>query len=245
MKKIIIILLVVFSFSSCQCLQLNTFAITKSAIKHKRVMVKGDRETIYIPMSHLGKQAYYDEIKAFVTEKREQGYKIYYEAILTDTVTLRKGQLDTLLLKRRKLLGYHFFVDYSDKSNKSLPKCYKKYIGQTLKNTGVSQQTDVNADLQFEEIIALYEAKYGEIPLEECDYTTPLNKPYKCDPIIGTSRSSSKFRFTNEFRDAHLEQLLINSEDKKIVLLYGSFHWLQAIYPTLHKEGFELIEGKI
>lgn len=244
MKKFISIILLAFSISSCQCLLLKTFAITKSALKHKRVLVKGDREVIYIPMAHLGKQAYYDEVKAFVTEKRNQGYKIYYETVLTDTVALRKGQLDTLRLKRRKLLGFHL-SNYSDKNNKSMPKCYKKYVGQTLDNTGVSQRTDTNADLRFEEIIARYEAKYGEIPLDECDYNTPLNAPYQCDPIPNVRRSNSRYRFSHEFRDEHLEKLLIHSEDKKILLLYGESHWLQEIWPTLRNEGFELVEGKI
>lgn len=244
MKKFILIILLAFSISSCQCLLLKTFGVTKSALKHKRVMVKGDREIIYIPMAHLGKQTYYDEVKAFVTEKRKQGYKIYYEAVLTDTVALRKGQLDTLRLKRRKLLGFHL-SNYSDENNKSMPKCYKKYIGQTLDNTGVSQRTDTNADLRFEEIIARYEATYGEIPLDECDYSTPLNAPYQCNPILGKRRSNSRYGFTQEFRNEHLEKLLIHSKDKKILLLYGESHWLQAIWPALRDEGFQLIEGKI
>ncbi|CEN35077.1 hypothetical protein [Capnocytophaga cynodegmi] len=244
MKKFILIIFLAFSISSCQCLLLKTFAVTKSALKHKRVMVKGDREIIYIPMAHLGKQAYYDEVKAFVTEKRKQGYKIYYEAVLTDTVALRKGQLDTLRLKRRKLLGFHL-SNYSDENNKSMPKCYKKYVGQTLDNTGVSQRTDTNADLRFEEIIARYEATYGEIPLDECDYSTPLNAPYQCNPILGKRRSNSRYGFTQEFRNKHLKQLLVNSEDKKILLLYGESHWLQAIWPALRDEGFQLVEGKI
>ncbi|MFK8297104.1 hypothetical protein ACI76O_01780 [Capnocytophaga cynodegmi] len=244
MKKFILIIFLAFSISSCQCLLLKTFGVTKSALKHKRVMVKGDREIIYIPMVHLGKQTYYDEVKAFVTEKRKQGYKIYYEAVLTDTVALRKGQLDTLRLKRRKLLGFHL-SNYSDENNKSMPKCYKKYVGQTLDNTGVSQRTDTNADLRFEEIIARYEAKYGEIPLDECDYSTPLNAHYQCNPIPNVHRSNSKYRFTQEFRNEHLEKLLIDSKDKKILLLYGESHWLQAIWPALRDEGFQLVEGKI
>ncbi|GIJ93690.1 hypothetical protein CAPN002_09080 [Capnocytophaga stomatis] len=112
-------------------------------------MIKGDREVIYIPMAHLGKQAYYDEVKTFVTEKRNQGYKIYYEAVLVDTSAVKKGQLDILSLKTRKLIGYHLSFNYADKDNKSLPKCYKKYVGQTLENTGVLQEIDVNADLRL------------------------------------------------------------------------------------------------
>ncbi|WP_157909204.1 hypothetical protein [Capnocytophaga stomatis] len=245
MKKIILIILLAISISSCQCLLLKTFAITKSALKQKRVMIKGDREVIYIPIAHLGKQAYYDEVKTFVTEKRNQGYKIYYEAVLVDTSAVKKGQLDILSLKTRKLIGYHLSFNYADKDNKSLPKCYKKYVGQTLENTGVLQEIDVNADLRLEEVIARYEAKYGEIPLDECDYNTPLNAPYKCNAIPDKHRSNSDYSFTREFRDEHLKQLLINSEDKKILLLYGKAHWLQAIWPALRDEGFELVEGKI
>ena len=135
-------------------------------------------------------------------------------------------------------MGVYIFQDYTEKENKSIPKYLKKYIGQSNKNTGIDTLRDVCADMTYKDMIAKIETERGKIELEPCDFETPLNAPYKC-----TQRKDLGFTFIRTLRDDYLKQLLLNSSDKKIVVLYGQAHtW--AVYPALEREGFCLVQGK-
>ncbi|WP_147362914.1 hypothetical protein [Capnocytophaga canis] len=243
--RFLLILGLSFLLSSCQCTLIKLFNVQRSALKHKKVFVRGDQSFIYIPMNHLGRQQYYDEVKAYLEIKRSEGYTIYYEGMYLSRDTINQQRKDTLLLKRRKLMGFHLTPSYSDKNNHSLPKCYKKYVGQTMENTGIIYGIDVNIDMTTEEVIEAYEAKYGEIPLNECDFTTPLNTPYKCEQIKGVHPTNLLYRYSHTFRDEHLENFIKTVKDKKVILIFGRAHWHHGIRSTLIDENFEMIEGKI
>lgn len=244
-KRFLLILGLSFLLSSCQCTLVRLLFVKKSAVKHKRVLVKGDQEFIFIPMVHLGKQQYYDEVKEYITKKRSEGYKIYYEGVGISRDSISDEKKDTLERKQRKILGFHLTV-YNDKDNQSLPRCVKKYVGQTLTNTGIIPEIDTNADLSTEELIERFETKYGKILLNECDFTTPLKAPYECNKEMSRREFSNiNFTYTHLLRDSHLAELLKTTKDKKVVIVFGKKHWIMGGYPTLRDEGFELIEGKI
>lgn len=238
MKKIFL-LFFAFILTSCTCTMYRVFNNQKSIFKYKKVLVKDNREIIYLANAHLGSEKYFEEIKDYINQKRKEGYVIYYEGITREDIENENLQ-DTLNLKFRKLLGYSLKGSYADEDNKSLPKCFKKYVGQTMTNTGINNATDINVDLSLNKLLDLYEAKYGKINLDECDFNTPLNEKYKCGHL------NAEYTISHKFRDEYLIEKLLNSKDDKIVLLYGRAHWLQAIYPTLvHKNGYKLVEGKI
>ena len=238
-KRIILFLSVIFVLlSSISCTRVAV-ALTnkKDPFKKKTVWVKGDKEIIYIPMIHVAKVGYYEKVKDFLSQKRNEGYVVYYEGLENGGKT--PEERDTLILKVRKILGFNICGGYSDKKNQSTPQYLKKYVGQNHTNTGIDPKRDVRADLTFKEIIAKIEAESGKIELEPCDFETPLNAPYECTNY----RRQYDYSFKRSFRDKYLNQLLLNSTDKKIVVLYGQSHtW--AVYPTLDKEGFRLVEGK-
>lgn len=238
MKKIIL-LFFAFTLTSCACTMFRVFNYQKSISKYKKVLVKDNREIIYLANAHLGSEKYFEEIKDFINQKRKEGYIIYYEGLTREDIENQPLQ-DTLNMKFRKLLGYNLKGGYADEENKSLPKCFKKYVGQTKTNTGINEVTDINVDLSLNRLLDLYEAKYGKIKLDEYDFSTPLNETYKCDHL------NAEYVISHEFRDEYLTDKLLNSKDEKIVLLYGKAHWLLAIYPVLvHKNGYKLVEGKI
>lgn len=237
MKKIIPILLLSLLITSCGR-TMFLFYEKKDPHKKRTTWAKDDREIIHIPMIHLVKQEYYDKVKNFVEEKRKQGYSIYYEGISNGTTN--KEELDTLKLKLRKIFGFHL-SSYSDKTNESLPRFFKKYVGQTKQNTGIDSLTDINADMSMKQLIEKLETERikGKLILDDCDFNTPLKAKYKCENY----RKYYNYAISRAFRDDYLSDLLINSPHKKIVLLYGMNHrW--SLYPALHKAGFRLKEGK-
>src|SRR5690554_4322441 len=238
MKKIIL-LFFAFTLTSCTCTMFRVFNYQKSISKYKKVLVKDNREIIYLANAHLGSKKYFEEIEDFINQKRKEGYVIYYEGLTRENIENQALQ-DTLNLKFRKLLGYSLKGGYANEDNKSLPKCFKKYVGQTKTNTGINETTDINVDLSLNKLLDLYEEKYGNIKLDECDFTTPLDQKYNCGHL------NAEFKVSHEFRDEYLIDKLLNSDDNKIVLIYGKAHWLLAIYPELvHKNGYKLIYGKI
>ena len=239
MKKYLFILSVMaLLLSSCAKGIIKLYNI-KSPVEKKAVWQKNDRTIIFLPMVHLSKQAYYDEVKEFVTQKRKEGYVIYYEGIGIDT-TLTQAQKDTIRLKFRKMLRFDFFNEGKYKNNPTLPfTAPKKYVAQTLENTGIDPKIDVKADLTDKQVIDQIEAKRGKIVLDSCDFATPLDQRYKC------KRCKSHTSFSiRSVRDDYVNSLLSNTSDKKIVLVYGAKHRTFIDVNVAHKMHFELVEGK-
>lgn len=238
MKKTVLFLSAAFVLlSAVSCTRVVVALYNKKdSLKKKTVWVKGDKEIVFIPMIHVAKAGYYEQVKDFLSQKRNEGYVVYYEGLENGGETPQ--QRDTLTLKERKILGFYLSKTYTDKENESLPNYLKKYVGQNGENTGIDTLRDIRADLTSKEIIAKIERIVGKIELEPCDFETPLNAPYKC-----TQRKDLGFTFIRTLRDDYLKQLLLNSPDKKIVVLYGQAHtW--AVYPALEREGFCLVQGK-
>ena len=164
---------------------------------------------------------------------------VYYEGVEIGAST-PEGK-DTLTLKMRKIIGSHICGGYTNKKNKSTPQYLKKYVGQNMTNTGIDTLRDVRADMTVKELIAKIEAERGKkIALEPCDFETPLNAPYKCTNY----KKRYYYDFTRTYRDKYLSNLLLNTSDKKIVVVYGGAHILWAMYPILDNKGFRLVGGK-
>ena len=239
MKKTVLFLSVAFVLlSAVSCTRVVVALYNKKdSLKKKTVWVKGDKEIVFIPMIHVAKAGYYEQVKDFLSQKRNEGYVVYYEGLENGGETPQ--QRDTLTLKERKILGFYLSKTYTDKENESLPNYLKKYVGQNGENTGIDTLRDVRADLTSKEIIAKIERIVGKIELEPCDFETPLNAPYKCTNY----EKRLRYPYVRGYRDEHLKRLLLNSSDKKIVVLYGQAHtW--SIYPALEREGFCLVQGK-
>mgnify|MGYP007084072475 CR=1 FL=1 len=239
MKKIALFSLVVSMLLSIISCTRVAVALTnkKDPLKKKTVWVKGDKEIVFIPMIHVAKAGYYEKVKDFLSQKRNEGYVVYYENLKNGGKT--SEERDTLTLKMRKIIGYHLCGAYTNKENKSTPRYLKKYVGQNMTNTGIDTLRDLRADITVRELIAKIESERGEkIELESCDFETPLNAPYKC-----SNYKQYYYRFTRKYRDDYLSNLLLNTSDKKIVVIYGGDHkW--GVYPSLMDGNFHLKEGK-
>ena len=111
LKKMGAILLIAFSVSSCTRAFITLYN-KKDPMKKKSVWVKEEREIIHIPMIHIARQEYYDKVKQFITEKRQQGYAIYYEGVVTGGET--KQEQDTIMMKVCKILCINISGGYDD-----------------------------------------------------------------------------------------------------------------------------------
>ena len=205
----------------------------KNPFKKAVVFTKNDKEIIYIPMIHLGQPEFYGQIKQFVTQKRNEGYKIYYEKLTYGTSDSLVQ--DTLLLKARKITGYYFKGIYTDKNNATSPfrDKYEQFTRQTEENTGIDIEKDFRVDLNMRQLIAQIETDHSPIVLDSCDYTTPPTAKYNCKQYKEYSRL-----FLRTYRDEYLLATLLATPHKKIILLYGVNHY-DFLSPELKKAGFE------
>src|SRR5690606_31557792 len=132
--------------------------------------VKGNREVATIPMLHVNKPGFYEMTKRKIDSLRHNGFVVFYEGINSDVTD--SLQLDILMRKFRQVTGFAL-MDYMDNENeafKSLQK--KKYVSQSDVDYGVNLDTDQHADMYLEQMIEVFEKRFGKIILTDCDTTT-------------------------------------------------------------------------
>lgn len=217
--------------TSCQCILFKLFNEDDSAVDSQQIFESENKRVVFLPMVHLGKKDYFKEAKAFVDSLRDSGYHVYHEGMyLREDIT--EEEKDVYLRKFRRELGFFPSDDYSDPRNKSLPRCFKKYIGQSLENTGINPETDTNIDYEITELIDKYEDDRKEIKLDECDFKTAFNEKYKC------SKGVNQILY-KEIRNNKIIDEILKSEHDKILLVFGKGHFYAGI-DGLTKKGFEL-----
>ena len=125
MKKTVLFLSIAFVLLSAVSCTRIAVALTnkKDPFKEKTVWVKGDKEIVFIPMIHVAKVGYYEKVKDFLSQKRNEGYVVYYEGVEIGAST--PEEKDTLTLKMRKIIGSHLCGGYTNKENKSTPQYLK------------------------------------------------------------------------------------------------------------------------
>ncbi len=82
MKKITILSVLIFaicSLSSCiqKILLKKVGAFDKSATTKE--ITNGDKTIVFVPMHHVGKQEFYNDVRQKIDSLQKNGYIIYYE----------------------------------------------------------------------------------------------------------------------------------------------------------------------
>ena len=171
-------------------------------------------------MVHFGQDKFYNGVRDSIIEWKKQGFTIYYEEIITDTVVMQidSVQLSILGLKIRRMMGQ---MPTREEYAKELSGVFKNSVPQPdNKDMGIDS-TDLNADITLKELISKAEKLNGEIELDSCDYATPMDSTYSChkkwkmkeiEPII------------LDYRNEYVVHLITESEHQKFVVIYGANH---------------------
>lgn len=177
-----------------------------------------DKSIKFIPMVHFGKKEYYDHSKAIIENLKQEGYVVYYEQIKSrfEKMNTAKDTYDTLLWKYRKMSGgFHSREEYTN----DLGGVFKNMRAQPFYDSLGITATDINADVNIEQLVTQYEKLYGAISIDSCDINTPIGSEYNC----GNLKNNMKPLF-DDFRNENLATTIKNSKDKKIVVVYGANH---------------------
>ena len=244
MKNEYLFALIVLSmtFSSCGKMMLNLVSKTSidSQVKTLRNQ-EDDRTLVFLPMVHLGKPGYYKSAKTIIDSLRKEDFIVFYEGIGIQR-QIDSASLDTVNRKLRKLLGFHLSKSYKDSTNLSYPKAItdNNYIMQDYILMGIDMAENKRVDLPKDEIIRRYEEEVKPIILTSCDLETPLKAKYKCKDQI----NHNTFYAIQIVRNKHIINEVLESEEKKIIMVYGKAHW-KFLWPGLRDAGFEITEGRM
>lgn len=213
MKKVLSIAVLISTLSSCKIAH-SLIEINK---KHAKVYSYklNDKEIKFIPMHHLGKQSFYNDIKNTVTAYKSKGYRVYYELISTD-FTSDSLLKDTIRRKVRKLKG--FSGTYKDNAQGSL---LKKYVQQPAYKVIGTTDDDIRADVDYLQLINQWEKINGTIVLDSADLNTSFTEKFSKGLFYTKKQYNAIFI---QYRNENLIKLLKSSNDNKILILYGAGH---------------------
>lgn len=186
----------------------------------------GDKSIIFVPLIHFGQREFYSSLTDSIKRWKSNGYTIFYEMIVNQGVDSAK--LNFCRLKWRKINGR---VSGTREDYAKLGEVFKNKIVQPEYHQLGIDSLDINADIRFDELVGKYEQIYGEVWLDSCDYSTPLDSTYHCservkqdlDPII------------IEYRNQELSDRIIKTDLTKIVVVYGMNH-IEGIKKILMKK---------
>ncbi len=221
MKKTLIISLVfmLFLFISCASYLVNKIGLNdKSPICEK--LIFKDKEVYFLGMMHLASNEFYENTRKIIADFQQRDFIFFVELVaeknkLVDSLNLRKI---------RKLSGLDLSLKYSQNNNPILRNIIKKYnLIDQPKYSSLGLLNYTRIDLSPSEMINLYEKKYTPVLLDSCDLKTKLGESYNCK-----TNANMRNIFNEEIifieRNKLIINAILNSNDKKIVVIYGKAH---------------------
>tara|TARA_R110002050_G_scaffold273016_1_gene416867 strand:- start:12371 stop:13069 length:699 start_codon:yes stop_codon:yes gene_type:complete len=219
---------------------------TKSELK---VIENDQRKIIFIPMHHIGKKEFYDDVAKKVDSLQNLNFTVFYEGAIndkeTDSLIQRKNGM-----KLRKLFGYYLQRDMDTTSN---------IIGEKTKYTGkhklinqpkyselnVDSVKAIKADVSLSELMNEFEKNYGEITLDSCDYNYDIiDKNYDCKKADKSLLKIFKKEYIKDYRNKSLAEKIFESNKDKILVIYGSSHYFGLYFELLKLDKNYRIEIK-
>lgn len=216
MNKTISIIIICFTITLISgCSRIKAIAKLYNKNVESQEYFYGDKSIIFVPLIHFGQRTFYNSLTDSIKKWKSDGYTIFYEQIISKGIDSTK--LNLCKLKWRKINGSYSNTreDYA-----KLEEVFKNKIVQPEYSQLGIDSTDVNADVRFDELIDKYEMIYGEVSIDSCDYSTPLDSNYHCNEGLKHDLNP----IVVEYRNEELSERIIKTDLTKIVVVYGMLH---------------------
>ena len=180
-----------------------------------------DKSIVFTPLVHFGKKEFYAGLKDSIVNWKKDGYTIFYEQVVGGQVLLGMDSIsfDELRRKYRRISGGE--AGSPEEYAEELQKVFKNAIAQpSYMELGIDS-TDINADITFLDLVNKIEELYGEIKLDSCDYATHIDSTYNCTKGLKIKKLDPVYV---DYRNTVIVDSIINSDHKKIVVLFGAAH---------------------
>ena len=217
--------------TSCASLALRILGAYKEDAKLNHIPHK-EKSILYLPIHHIGKKAFYDDVRNKVDSLQKLGYVVYEEGV--EPFIDNQAVIDTAKFKYRKMIGHIITKDgYLDTINNTILGTIKYNNKRGLINQpsyvelGVDTTKSVRADLELHVLIQKFEDKYGVIKLETCDREIPLDSIFDLSCRYKDRKLRRRFNkyISFELREEYLYETIKESSDDKILVIYGRHHY--------------------
>lgn len=175
-----------------------------------------DKEISFIPMHHVGKQGFYDDVGNQVAIHKVAGYRVYYE-LISKECACDSLENDRYRRKLRKILGGG--LNYKERFEQA--GVFKNYIQQPDYRIMNTDSSDVRADIDIRAFIDEWEKVNSPIILNRQDSLVPLDKPFDRNLRFTWKEFD---RVASVYRTNVLLDMVKSSASKKILVLYGKGH---------------------
>lgn len=208
---------------SCTRIALRSMEVFANHCRIKNISTPG-KQIQFIPMHHIGTPAYYQHVKKLVDSLHQAGFIICYE-LLTISPHVPASTRDSLNRKYRKITGGIQYNGYINDDGLLMGRHYR--FTSQLVNQPRSEQlginhSDLHIDVPLEQLMSFYEAFYGHVALDTCDWKTPYQQPYTCAKNIN-NKAINYLLLTS--RDQLIAAQIQRLPHLKIALLYGAKHF--------------------
>lgn len=222
-NKILLLTIITIALIGCKSTLIN-YALEKKGIYDDRITTKtfsiADKQIVFLPMQHVGRKEYYDDVKRKIDSLKSKDYVFFYEKIIDDT----KDTLD--LYKFRKIIHFGIpkngYVNLLDSLYKSGTKFKYTLINQpSIEDFGLTNKISFNVDMTIKTLINNVGKSKG-IVLEQCDFINSYTQNYKCTDKLLTKEEWNKYLIDD--RNEFLLNEVKKSKFKKIVIIFGKAH---------------------
>ena len=253
MKKLFT-LITILIFTSCSSLMINR-GLKRSGvfnIKSELYSIENDqKKIIFIPMHHIGRIEFYDDVANKIDSLQKLDYTVFYEGVNygNDSLVRIKN-----LMKLRKIKGFFpqgnkGYIDTTTNiiASKIKYKGNYKLINQpSFSKLKVDSLTSIWADVSLTELIPDFENKNEKIRLDQCDFSYSLeDENFKCKKAKKSLRKIFEREYAFGYRDKSLAERIAKSDKKNILVIYGNGHFW-GLYFELKKleQNFKLKKYK-
>src|SRR5687768_8898626 len=188
-KRVVSFLMITVAITACSTLQMvNKMKSKRAAVSEWSIEGK---TVLFIPMIHIANPDFYRSVRKIIESKKAEGFIVYYEGTKMKEID---ETLKVQLLAKPYLQYYRgsLHIDsvcqavYKKKLNKFIgfvpdSAAYQRYIPETGFFAGMVVQPsskelgldhhDKNVDVGNNQLVDKYEEQFGEIILEEADFT--------------------------------------------------------------------------
>ena len=222
---------------SCYRIALSHVGALENSVTTKKI-ANAEKQVAFIPMHHIGKRTFYNDVKIKIDSLKRLGFIVYYEGVKPDN-GLDSLTSDTLAMKIRKAIGIDVrqiraqkgYIDTASSSFMGKKKKFVrklKLVNQPPLNVYFDTITDLRVDVTLTQLVAGLELKTGLLKLDSCDFKTRSDQQYSC----GVPKRRERRTVMMAIRDSVVAETILREKRDKICVVYGGAHF-DGIYKYL------------
>ncbi len=205
----------------CSCTATTAITMINAWKAEPERWTNGSRQVVFIPMVHVSRPEFYQDVQERIEAYQSKGYVVYFEGVKAAHLGDSAAD-DELQRKIRKMLGFRpGLTTYADMLHNA--GIFRDRVNQPQPaDLGMSSR-DAVVDINAADIVTAYEKKYGAIRLDSVD------RAWRIDTAAMLPRNSrlgqkEVMDVLVNTRNEYLAQAIHTAPDAQLVIVYGFAH---------------------